>query len=108
MEYITLQNTDLSVSRLCMGGCPMGRHGWGNVLESELIAAVHTALDLGIQFFDTADVYGLGASERTLGKALGSLKCGMSITLYTLERLCNVLDCQAESIVLFLPDNDKS
>lgn len=72
MEYITLQNTDLSVSRLCMGGCPMGRHGWGNVLESELIAAVHTALDLGIQFFDTADVYGLGTSERTLGKALGS------------------------------------
>lgn len=72
MEYITLQNTDLSVSRLCMGGCPMGGHGWGWVLEGELMDAVHTALDAGINFFDTADTYGLGRSELTLGKALGS------------------------------------
>ncbi len=41
-------------------------------------------------------------------RTIHNLKCGMSITLYTLERLCNVLDCQAESIVLFLPDNDKT
>ena len=72
MEYITLQNTDLSVSRLCMGGCPMGQYGWGNVQESELIAAVHTALDQGVNFFDTADVYGLGTSECTLSKAISS------------------------------------
>lgn len=71
MEYITLQNTDLQVSRLCMGGCPMGQYGWGEVQEQELIDAVHTALDNGINFFDTADTYGLGTSERTLGKALG-------------------------------------
>lgn len=70
MEYITLQNTDLRVSRLCMGGCPMGQYGWGEVHELELISAVHTALDNGINFFDTADTYGLGTSERTLGKAL--------------------------------------
>ncbi|MBQ2944156.1 MAG: aldo/keto reductase [Ruminococcus sp.] len=55
-----------------MGGCPMGGHGWGNVQEAELIEAVHTALDKGITFFDTADTYGLGQSELTLGKALGS------------------------------------
>lgn len=71
MEYIKLNNSDLTVSRLCMGGCPMGGHGWGNVQESELIDAVHTALDNGITFFDTADTYGLGQSEITLGKALG-------------------------------------
>lgn len=71
MKYITLHNTDLKVSRLCMGGCPMGRYGWGDVQESELIDAVHTALDRGITFFDTADTYGLGQSELTLGKALG-------------------------------------
>lgn len=71
MEYITLKNSDLNVSRLCMGGCPMGGYGWGTVQEAELIDAVHTALDQGITFFDTADTYGLGQSELTLGKALG-------------------------------------
>ena len=71
MEYLTLKNSDLKVSRMCMGGCPMGGYGWGsNVQESELIDAVHCALDNGINFFDTADTYGLGQSEITLGKAL--------------------------------------
>lgn len=71
MEYITLKNSDLKVSRICMGGCPMGGYGWGsNVAEQELIDAVHTALDNGVNFFDTADTYGLGQSELTLGKAL--------------------------------------
>ena len=72
MEYITLKNTDLQVSRVCMGGCPMGGHGWGNVQEQELLDAVNTALDNGINFFDTADTYGLGKSEETLAKGLGS------------------------------------
>lgn len=71
MEYITLKNSDLNVSRLCMGGCPMGGYGWGAVQENELIEAVCTAIDKGINFFDTADTYGLGQSEKTLGKALG-------------------------------------
>ena len=71
MEYITLKNSELTVSRLCMGGCPLGGYGWGIVQENELIEAVHTALDQGITFFDTADTYGLGQSELTLGKALG-------------------------------------
>ncbi len=74
MEYITLKNSDLNVSRLCMGGCPMGGYGWGDVQENELIEAVHTAIDNGINFFDTADVYGLGQSEKTLAKALGSYR----------------------------------
>lgn len=72
MEYITLKNSDLKVSRLCMGGCPMGGYGWGEVQEKELIDAVHTALDKGINFFDTADTYGLGQSEITLAKGLGN------------------------------------
>ena len=72
MEYITLKNSDLRVSRLCMGGCPMGGHGWGIVQEQELVNAVHAALERGINFFDTADTYGLGQSEKTLGRALGS------------------------------------
>lgn len=71
MEYTTLKNSDLLVSRICMGGCPMGGYGWGNVQEQEVIAAVHTCLDEGINYFDTSDTYGLGQSERTLSKALG-------------------------------------
>lgn len=71
MEYITLKNSDLKVSRLCMGGCPMGGYGWGDVQEKDLIEAVQTAIDNGINFFDTADTYGLGQSEKTLAKGLG-------------------------------------
>lgn len=71
MEYLTLKNSNLTVSRIGMGGCPMGGYGWGNVQEQELIDAVHAAIDAGITLFDTADTYGLGQSEKTLGKALG-------------------------------------
>jgi len=48
----------------------MGGHGWGNVSRSDLIRAIRTALDSGLSFFDTADTYGLGEGERTLGSAL--------------------------------------
>ncbi len=44
--------------------------GWGNIDDAESIWAIHAALDLGINLFDTADVYGTGHSERILGKAL--------------------------------------
>ena len=57
MEYITLKNSDLKVSRICIGGCPMGGYGWGDVREKELIQAVNTALDNGVNFFDTAETY---------------------------------------------------
>lgn len=70
MEYIILKNSDLKVSRFCMGGCPMGGYGWGSVQEQDLIDAVHSALEQGVNFFDTADTYGLGQSEKTLAKAL--------------------------------------
>lgn len=71
MEKITLKNSELQVSRLCFGGCPMGGYGWGKVSEDELIKAVRCAVDEGINFFDNADTYGLGKSEETLAKALG-------------------------------------
>lgn len=71
MESITLPGTGLRVSRVGLGGCPLGGHGWGAVDHAELLAAVHRAIDLGINFFDTADVYGLGRSEELLAEALG-------------------------------------
>ncbi len=44
--------------------------GWGEVDDAESIRAIHVALDMGVNFFDTADVYGAGHSERVLGQAL--------------------------------------
>lgn len=72
MEYITLKNSDLYVSRFCMGGCPMGGYGWGETNEKDFLDAIDTALDKGVNYFDTADTYGLGQSELTLAKGLGS------------------------------------
>lgn len=71
-ERIRIRKTDIEVSRFCMGGCPMGCHDWGKVSKDELLGAAHAALDAGINFFDTADVYGMGESERILGEALGA------------------------------------
>ena len=72
MQQVTIKKTDLMVSSLCMGGCPLGGYGWGDTKREELISAVKTAVDNGINFFDTADTYGLGESERTLAEALGA------------------------------------
>lgn len=72
MEAIRLGDSDLVVTRVGFGGCPLGGHGWGDDIDrEESIEAVKTALDLGVNFFDTADVYGLGHSEETLAHALG-------------------------------------
>lgn len=79
MEYITLKNSNLKVSRICMGGCPMGGYGWGDVQEKDLIDAIAYAIDNGINFFDTADTYGLGQSEKTLAKGLGSKRTDVII-----------------------------
>ncbi len=72
MQKVQIKKTDLEVSALCMGGCPLGGYGWGDVSRNKLIDAVRFAIDNGINFFDTADTYGLGESERTLSEALGS------------------------------------
>ncbi len=74
MEKISLKNSDLVVSRLCVGGCPFGGHGWGNVNRDDFVEAINYGLDCGINFFDTADVYGLGKSEELLGVNLKSVR----------------------------------
>jgi aryl-alcohol dehydrogenase-like predicted oxidoreductase len=71
MDYLNLGVSDLKVSRIGFGCCPMGGYGWGNVEEKNLERSVDQALDGGVNFFDTADIYGLGTSEERLGKFLG-------------------------------------
>ena len=60
------------VSKMCFGCEPLGGTDWGDVDVAEIGAAIERALDLGINFFDTAEVYGLGISERRLSEVLGS------------------------------------
>jgi aryl-alcohol dehydrogenase-like predicted oxidoreductase len=69
MEYTRLGKTDLHVSRLAFGTWAFGGD-WGPVQVEEGSAAIRKALDLGINFFDTAQAYGFGASETMLGDAL--------------------------------------
>jgi aryl-alcohol dehydrogenase-like predicted oxidoreductase len=59
------------LSQLCFGCEPLGGTDWGTVDIAEIGRAIHRALDLGINSFDTADVYGLGLSEERLSEALG-------------------------------------
>jgi len=71
LEYQVLGRSELTVSRVGLGCWAIGGHGWGPVDDSESLGAIRRALDLGINFFDTADVYGLGHSEEVLSRALG-------------------------------------
>jgi aryl-alcohol dehydrogenase-like predicted oxidoreductase len=72
MEYVNLGKTGLKVSRLCLGMMTYGSTKWRQwVLEEEQARPfVRRALDAGINFFDTADVYSLGASEEITGNLL--------------------------------------
>src|SRR5204863_2908205 len=77
MNYRTLGQTGLKVSEISFGAWAIGgtseaagtQWGWGETPEAEAIAAAHRARELGVNFFDTADVYGNGRSEEILAKA---------------------------------------
>src|SRR5438477_5126190 len=68
MQYRQLGRTGVQVSELCLGTMMFG--AWGNPDHDDSIRIVHMALDGGINFVDTADVYSHGESEEILGKAL--------------------------------------
>jgi len=68
MEQRELGRTGVSVSPLCLGAMMFG--AWGNTDHDESIRIIHQALDAGINFVDTADVYARGESEEIVGKAL--------------------------------------
>lgn len=72
MDYVNLGTTGLMVSRICLGTMTYGSKKWRPwVLEEEEGRPfIRRALDLGINFFDTADMYSLGVSEEILGRAL--------------------------------------
>jgi aryl-alcohol dehydrogenase-like predicted oxidoreductase len=68
MEYRLLGATGVEVSPFCLGAMMFG--AWGNTDHGESVRIIHRALDAGINFIDTADVYARGESEEIVGKAL--------------------------------------
>jgi aryl-alcohol dehydrogenase-like predicted oxidoreductase len=90
METRKLGNSDLHITRVGYGAWAIGGSGWqfawGSQNDNEPIAAIHRALELGVNWIDTAAVYGLGHSEEVVGRALKSwrgsrpyvfTKCGL-------------------------------
>ncbi|MFE7438946.1 aldo/keto reductase [Streptomyces chartreusis] len=84
----TLGRTGIGVSALGFGCWAIGGEwqsadgqplGWGKVDDEESVRAVRHALDLGVTFFDTADTYGAGHSERVLGRALGKRRADVVV-----------------------------
>lgn len=82
MKYRRFGNTDLQVSEIGFGAWAIGGGsmigntaiGWGDADDHVSTKAIRSALDAGINFFDTADIYGLGHSEELLGKTIGDKK----------------------------------
>src|SRR4051794_11901152 len=68
MEYRSLGRTGVQVSKLCLGTMMFG--AWGNPDHDDSTRVIHAALDAGVNFVDTADVYSAGESEEIVGKAL--------------------------------------
>ena len=82
MQYRKFGKTDLLVSEIGFGAWAIGGGamigttsiGWGDTDDKTSEQAIRQALDVGINFFDTADIYGLGHSENILGKTIGGNK----------------------------------
>ena len=85
MEYRNLGQSTLEVSLIGYGAWALSKKGWGDVSEKEALETVEKSIDKGINFFDTAPVYGFGKSEELLGNILSSVrkkviiatKCGL-------------------------------
>lgn len=69
MNYRLLGRTGMKVSEVSFGAWAIGS-SWGKVDDRESLAALHKAVDLGVNFIDTADVYGMGRSEKLIGRLL--------------------------------------
>lgn len=70
MEFTTIPHIDKQVSRIGLGTWAMGGSLWGEANEKESIATIYRALDMGINFIDTAPGYGFGLAEEVVGKVI--------------------------------------
>ena len=85
MQYRNLGQSGIQASVVAFGAWAIGGWMWGGTNENDAVKAIHAALDSGINFIDTAPIYGFGASEEILGRAIAdrreqiilATKCGM-------------------------------
>lgn len=103
MEFRRFGQTGLSVSAMGFGSWPMAGSSYGGIDEAAAVGAVHRALEVGVNCFDTAPAYGMGESEQLLGRALGRhrseiilvSKCGITLPEGSLVA---VRDCSPAAI----------
>lgn len=74
MQYRKIGKTDLEVSSICLGSWVFGGDCWGEVDDAQSVHVVRDALDKGVNFIDTAPIYGSGRSESVIGKAIWGSK----------------------------------
>jgi len=86
MEYRQLGRTDMRVSTISFGAWAIGSD-WGQVTDAESYAALNTAIDGGVNFIDTADVYGDGRSEKLIGRLLKERKEEIFVATKSGQRL---------------------
>jgi aryl-alcohol dehydrogenase-like predicted oxidoreductase len=70
MRYAPFGRTGLNLSKVAIGTWAIGGAGWGGQDEADSIAAIHAMLDAGVNFIDTAPIYGYGEAEKVIGQAL--------------------------------------
>lgn len=73
MEYITLGNSGIDVSRITFGSWAAGGWMWGGTEQNDAVGAIQASYDLGVTSIDTAPIYGQGLSEEIVGEAIKSL-----------------------------------
>jgi aryl-alcohol dehydrogenase-like predicted oxidoreductase len=86
MQYRELGRTGWKVSDISFGAWAIGG-AWGNVSDDESLAALHKAIDCGVNFIDTADVYGNGRSERLIAQLKKSIKSEIMVATKAGRRL---------------------
>ena len=104
MQKRSLGESGIEASVIAFGAWAIGGWMWGGAEEKESIAAVHAALDNGINFIDTAPMYGMGRSEEILGKAL---KGGYRQKAVLATKCTLVWDGSGEDGTYFFPADDK-
>ncbi len=88
MRYKKIPKTDMEISVISIGTWVFGGKNWGMVDDEESILTIRAAVDCGINFIDTAPIYGRGRSEQVVGKAINGIrnkfyvatKCGIQVT----------------------------
>jgi aryl-alcohol dehydrogenase-like predicted oxidoreductase len=83
MEFATIPNTSLRISRVGLGTWAIGGWMWGGTDDEESIKTIHAAVECGVNLIDTAPAYGFGRSEEIVGKAISSARLRSRVVIAT-------------------------